>query len=571
MQKQAHIFKRGQQYHWRRRMRRQGVGFFDLKLSLRTTDPKIAAILGRKLSSESDTIMSHAVHNIIPEETARRWMSAIIEREQHKLAHLENLRITSSRDPEDDLVANAIFQAAWAHIARHGVHANISPDMPQRLQNCIELQLRALDNEGHRLTIERQFREDTDHDPETTREIFAMMNLYIQAKADAWAMANTGSYNFIPPDDGPHANGNSAPTLPAAKPEPKPEPEEDAFPDPALTAVVERMNALKRGEGVEEKTLRQYVSFVALFTTLTGVSDVRKIRQSHASAFRSDLHKLPKSWGKSPRDAIATRDEIMARAAALPPEKAGLSVGTINRHLEHLAQIVSWASDEGIPVDDKLNPAKLRRKDTVRDRDRREALTHADLQKISEHKTWSRPSVRRNGSYWAPLIAAYTGARRAEIAGLMVTDVVEVDGVPCLSIANNNLRRIKNLASKRVIPIHSHLIELGFLTHVEDIKKRGNKALFPEQEEPGTGIWGRKLGRTMRGVINKQLGESGGGLSFHSYRHYVQNALDHNGIDDKIVRDIIGHEGRDVHERTYRKQTPIAEMQAAIETLPRVL
>ena len=62
--------------------------------------------------------------------------------------------------------------------------------------------------------------------------------------------------------------------------------------DPSIFAVVARMNAFKREEGIEEKTLRQYESFATLFVRLIGIEDVRKIRQSHASAFRADLQKI---------------------------------------------------------------------------------------------------------------------------------------------------------------------------------------------------------------------------------------------------------------------------------------
>lgn len=311
-------------------------------------------------------------------------------------------------------------------------------------------------------------------------------------------------------------------------------------------------------------------SFAALFTTLTGIHDVRAIRQSHATAFRADLYRLPKSWGKSPKDTQASRDEIMARAAALSADKVGLSINTINRHLEHLAQIIAWAGDEGLPVDPKLNPTKLRRKEQVRDRDKRDAFSEEQLRRLFRHRTWIAPDAKRDGTFWAPLIAAYTGARRAEIAGLTPADIVEIDGVPSLSIDNNALRRIKNLASKRVLPIHSHLIELGLLDHVAAMRAKGSAALFPEQGEAASPIWGRKLGRAMREIIDAQLGTEGAGLSFHSFRHYVQNALDRAGVDDKVVRDIIGHEGKDVHEKTYRKQSTVAEMQKAVEILPRL-
>jgi len=42
-------------------------------------------------------------------------------------------------------------------------------------------------------------------------------------------------------------------------------------------------------------------------------------------------------------------------------------------------------------------------------------------------------------------------------------------------------------------------------------------------------------------------------------------------ITDKVLRDIVGHEGKDTHDRTYSKPTPPAVMQAAIERLPVVI
>ncbi len=42
-------------------------------------------------------------------------------------------------------------------------------------------------------------------------------------------------------------------------------------------------------------------------------------------------------------------------------------------------------------------------------------------------------------------------------------------------------------------------------------------------------------------------------------------------VTDKVLRDIVGHEGKDTHERTYSKPTPPAVLQAAIEKLPTVV
>ena len=41
-------------------------------------------------------------------------------------------------------------------------------------------------------------------------------------------------------------------------------------------------------------------------------------------------------------------------------------------------------------------------------------------------------------------------------------------------------RGVKTFSSERLVPIHEHLIELGFLRHVVDMRQRGATALCPE-------------------------------------------------------------------------------------------
>ena len=170
------------------------------------------------------------------------------------------------------------------------------------------------------------------------------------------------------------------------------------------------------------------------------------------------------------------------------------------------------------------------------------------------------------------MLGAFTGARREEVAGLAPADIVERDGIPCLSIEDSELRRIKNISSKRIVPIHSRLITLGFLDFVEAARAKGQAELFPDLREPATGKHGRKLGRRMRQIVDKTFGAEGAGLSFHSLRHYVQGTLEHvPEVTDKVLRDIVGHEGKDTHERTYSKPAPPSVLQAAIERLPTVI
>ncbi|WP_281982443.1 site-specific integrase [Thalassorhabdomicrobium marinisediminis] len=588
MLNQPHLTKRGNFYQWRRRMRRLSTRIVDIKLSLGTTDLRCARILARKISAESDIVLEQLIHEQITPKIARQWLASVIVKEREKIESLTLLQQTDSLDPQDDRRHNLATADAWEQMNVAGLHGARSED--PLVSQVLDIIRKDLASEARQKILQRDFQQLTGHAKLSARDRSTLIALLIAGKAAAWSHHDEmlaqidevaeGLYDSAPQIVAFEPSPSDSPTF--APPLPATEARTDE-PDPAMPAVVSRMNALKRSEGIKEKTLRQYESFAGLFTTLTGITDVRRIRQADATAFRAALYKLPKSWGKSPADRHATREDIMARAAKLPPEKVGLSIGTINRHLEHLGQIVEWASDEGIAVDSKLKPAKLRRKDKVRDRDKKPAFTEAQLRSLFKSQVWTGskseyyqtdPSVKiyRNGVYWSPLIGAFTGARREEIAGLAPADIVEIDGIPCFNIEDSELRRIKNISSRRIVPIHSRLIELGFLNFVEAARTSGKTDLFPGLREPSTGEHGRKLGRRMRQIVDKTFGAEGANLSFHSLRHYVQGTLEHvPEVTEKVLRDIVGHEGNDTHQRSYSKPAPTAVLQAAIERLPTVI
>jgi integrase len=507
-------------------------------------------------------IMEQIVGSRITPEHGRAFLSEVIRIERAKITQLNMLNRIDSLNPEDDARHDAAMTEAWKRISTDGLNHTLPSGTSDLVRSNIELIRNDMASSPRRNAILQTFKEQTGQDKLSALENIQVMDLYVSGKAKAWSG-----------DDPVEAQ---MPTVIAN------EPTSPELPDPALNAIVERMNAIKRVEGIEEKTLRQYQSFSALFTMLSGVDDITKVRQPDVKAFRADLAQMPKSWGKSPKDHALTRDEVMAKAQSLSADKVGLSVGTINRHLEHLTQIADWARDEGLPVDPNLKPSKLRKKETVRARDKRAAISMEQLETVFKNPVWTgskseyhqtKPGqdIFKNGIFWCPLIGAYTGARREEIAGLSPADIIEVEGIWCLSIEDSELRRIKNLSSRRMIPIHSHLIDLGFIDHVRKAKNNNENSLFPELYEVGNNAYGRKVGRRMRQIIDQELGTDGVELSFHSLRHYVQNQLDNSGVEDKLVRDIIGHEGKDIHEKVYRKSAPPPALAEAIAHLPKVI
>lgn len=80
--------------------------------------------------------------------------------------------------------------------------------------------------------------------------------------------------------------------------------------------------------------------------------------------------------------------------------------------------------------------------------------------------------------YWSPLLELYTDARIEELCQLHLNDIRKVDGIWCFDINDNTPdKKLKSPASKRLVPIHTRLIELGFLDYKKRVK---GTRLFPE-------------------------------------------------------------------------------------------
>lgn len=267
-----------------------------------------------------------------------------------------------------------------------------------------------------------------------------------------------------------------------------------------------------------------------------------------------------------------------------PKDAARLSESTINSNLDHVGQLRTKAKSEGFSNVAFLDVTSLRLRKTVRERDERPAFTAAEVIKVFGHqishgfrnlKDWHTAGMRfyQNGIYWVWLIAAFSGARREEIATLMVQDIIEIDGIPCMRIRPNNSCRIKNLSSKRGMPIHLQLIELGFLHHAQKrrVSKKGQLADVPPdlRTKSERTSFGDGIGYRFRELVKHRLDGNPEGKGFHPLRHYLSTQLDRRPNAVKAARkDILGQVGDGITYERYSEATPLADMLAAISQLP---
>lgn len=75
-------------------------------------------------------------------------------------------------------------------------------------------------------------------------------------------------------------------------------------------------------------------------------------------------------------------------------------------------------------------------------------------------------------------MSLFSGARLSELANLPLDRFREIEGIKVYRIdAVEADESVKTTASKRTVPIHSTLLELGLWDYVESIRTRGNHLL----------------------------------------------------------------------------------------------
>ena len=189
------------------------------------------------------------------------------------------------------------------------------------------------------------------------------------------------------------------------------------------------------------------------------------------------------------------------------------------------------------------------------------ALETPELKRLfegEEMRSFAEDSTKAH-FFWLPHIGLYTGARVNEICQINPqTDILkdEKTGITYFLITEDteaDLRVNKSIKTKksRRVPIHKHLIDVGFIQYFERVKLSGAKLLFPEwspvshRASGQAEKWFRKL---LLDIGLRDLTPQGMILGMHSFRHTL---LTHGGDQTPplYLMCITGHEQDEVKSK----------------------
>lgn len=336
-----------------------------------------------------------------------------------------------------------------------------------------------------------------------------------------------------------------------------------------------------------------------------GILDIRlqDLRRDLISQLRELLQELPPNQGKRTNDQEAMqRIELGRKDKVKPPSR-----GSVSKKLNHLGAFFEYCKRKGWIDQQILDEYELAKEgaatDAAGEADKKTpgyvALSQTELKTLYEQPSFLEGALKAPWCYWVPLICLHQGCRVSEAAQLFTDDIIRMDGVPCIAfIADESdederpqeqasgsgkkhekkqrtyktveeFRRLKTKSSRRIVPIHPKLVELGFLDFVNSFKQISAlpQHLFNDLRWEEKAMFGRYPSQHViqllkNGGIWKKYKKVG-----HSLRSNFKQALERTMLPDNLQQRLLGHSPQSMKDEHYN-ETDIGPAFPTAQVLP---
>jgi integrase len=297
------------------------------------------------------------------------------------------------------------------------------------------------------------------------------------------------------------------------------------------------------------KTMDETATQLNRFISAFGDLPIGEVTKQDAREFRLLLTRLPKSQRKEIKRLTVREQAELADKDGMPR----LSTASVRKNMRLISPLFTYAKELDVidanPIDGmRFSKGRLGLARIERD------YSPAEIEKIFTHRAFSDPryvSPHGRACYWVPVLAYYTGARVQELTQLLTSDVKLKDDIHYLVITTDegNTKSVKNSASHREIPLHRHLISLGFLEFVAG--QKGSKSIFPQLTLDKYGKNSHSLSRWFGVFLKEEAGLQRDDIQqFHAFRHTLKTMMRNLEVPEDVSDFITGHSDGNT-SRTY--------------------
>jgi integrase len=315
----------------------------------------------------------------------------------------------------------------------------------------------------------------------------------------------------------------------------------------------------KRGGTWREVSTHEVERSLRDMFELMGDMPVEAFDVQQARLLKDRLSRCPQYFGLRPEYEGKPLKQVVESGASYKT----ITAVTVNNRLRKLSAFLSWCKANGYISDNPLVGMKVM---TGSAKEARLSFDHHDLTILLNHDVLRSEARKHPWRYWLPLLGRATGARLEELCQLRVDDLIEQQSIPCIRIDDSREgQNLKNSSSRRILPLHPALIELGLMQHVEAVRNTGADRLFPELK-PVRGKLGHAPSKWFGRYKTKQ-GITDPRKTFHSFRHTLIDDLRDAGVQDSLIKRIAGHEDGAVTFSIYGSRSPLKAMIEAIQQI----
>nr|WP_145142005.1 site-specific integrase [Pseudomonas duriflava] len=296
------------------------------------------------------------------------------------------------------------------------------------------------------------------------------------------------------------------------------------------------------------------------FFELIGDRTPQDFTPADARLFKELLKRCPQYFGLRPEFSGKPLREIIGSGIEYTP----ISTTTVNNRLRKVSAFFNWCMQNKYITENPLKGIKVMV--AVSAKEARHSFTPADLNILLDLQALRKESLKHVWRFWLVLLGRTTGARMEELCQLHADDITTIQGSACIRISDTHAdQKVKTPSSRRIIPIHPQMIRLGFLEYVHRAAPDGVSRIFPELIAV-RGQLGHAPSKWF-GRYKQKQGITDPRKVFHSFRHTFIDDLREAGVQDSVIKRLVGHEDGSVTFGLYGSREPIKAMADAINSI----
>ena len=300
------------------------------------------------------------------------------------------------------------------------------------------------------------------------------------------------------------------------------------------------IESTERQKELREKTLIEYRNTLDLMVEIIGDFPINQLSQKHGRLLSASLEKLPPRRKTDGRYNQKSVKQLIKMEVDNP-----MDTRTVNKLIQRCSSWLNWVIRNGYYTERNIFHGKSIPSNKGKNTITRQPFTDKQLKLIFNkgylQRTLNSTSHCKFVFYWIGILGLHHGTRLQETSQLYISDIYPLNKIWVIDINDNTKdKKLKTPNSKRIIPLHQTLIDLGFLDYLHILEQNGKERLFHELSLGRDGYTknpSRFFNDYLRELGIKSATEK---YDFHSLRHNCNNELIQKDVGVEYRNDYLG-------------------------------